>query len=152
MKNLLLLSIVVALSACASTPSEPPTGEYRWNYTGSDLASRTRDSLMSDLHTQSNVCRLEALKIPTASPACAGGISAMNSCEGMVGFAKGFCESQRREKISMACDYTATTASQGAQSETYRICMEMRHWEQRWHEFTPDEYDARYGVKGVKKK
>jgi hypothetical protein len=72
-------------------------------------------------------CKVEAYKLQIPSPSCS--TIPAPSCDGLSGFALGFCRGQQPYQT---CDYSSVNAAKEAQSEIFKNCMVVKGWSTEW--------------------
>ena len=126
-----MLALIVFLQSCASQPKkEEPKGEWLWYH--SELYSKLTSEQITNKEVDyiftvaRNKCKIEGLKVSIPSPSC---YVVPANCEGLTGFARGFCRGiGPKEK----CNYSSVIAAKEAQTEITEACMELNGWELQW--------------------
>ncbi len=136
--NILLLAFVVGCSS-HTHKAEKPHGEYKWHYRNPDKKELSKSDLENELLMSTNACKIEALKIVAPSPSCTSSPGYLQSCSGLVGFARGMCDASNSRALGrIKCDSSATDEARSNQKQIYTSCMILRGWESVW---VPDETD-----------
>jgi hypothetical protein len=126
MRKRLLLGatiVMVMLLGCTTYEKhtlEPLGANY---YVNRSLQKMPEADFQLMLSKAKGECKVEAYKLQIPSPSCST-IPAPN-CDGLSGFALGFCRGQQPYQT---CDYSSVNAAKEAQSEIFKNCMIAKEW------------------------
>ena len=127
---------MIALTGCATNSQNiqnKPTGSTFWS--NPDHLEQVEKGVMTQQQYEhkwilaESECEIEALKVPIASPSCT--VTPAPNCQGLTGFALGFCRSQTSQRH---CDYSAVNASKNAQERIFSSCLRLKGWKSEWIE------------------
>lgn len=137
-RNLLtVLTITLIATGCASKPPKPKMVE-QWS--NPKLRAQVSSGRISDQDYQDRwiedqaACRIDAKRVVVPSASCVQ--PPKDDCSRLVGFARGFCESQTPEPV---CDQTGVERALKDQSETLNDCLIVRGWRMQLVEGSPKE-------------
>ena len=117
--KIFLLIIIILLTGCSINPK----GEWKWVHQ-SPSANFQKDHME---------CTIESNKIFIPSPSCT---SVHNP----------WCKTEYCQTTVMSCDYSSKNIAIGQRNETYRMCMNLRHWEKKFFPYKQHPKISQCGI------